>query len=452
MELNGNNKLMVVAADPTLRRTVSGVLSEAGYEVCIDRGENERRSGVHVVEAVTRERLALKIGIVVLSVVALLAVAGFLFFYRHTEKEEVKVHTAINRLQSGIPTEAKMVEVVRRAQEEMEQQATTESSGSQGQGPKQNLRSAGSPDDGSLERHLQGTDRRLRRLEAESRTAKDVIRFYSPSVCLIQVVFGFKDKSTGLPLRYAKATIDGKPERDAEGHAAIGVNGTGKEVRIDAFGTGFVVSSNGQILTNHHVVEPWWQDDDLGELLKQGFQPVISEVSAYFPTSSRRVPVHVEKISSEADLAVVAGDLRSLNLKPLDLDDRPGAAVSGEPVVLLGYPTALDAILARAGGDNLRSLADSANTDDSSGLMKELAQRRLIRPVNTQGHIGDVLPDKIVYDAQTASGGSGSPLFNAQGKVIGVNFAVLRDFGGSNFAIPVRYARALLSPQIASAR
>jgi S1-C subfamily serine protease len=200
------------------------------------------------------------------------------------------------------------------------------------------------------------------------------------------------------------------------------------------------------------VVEPWWQDDDLGELLKQGFQPVISEVSAYFPTSSRRVPVHVEKISSEADLAVVAGDLRSLNLKPLDLDDRPGAAVSGEPVVLLGYPTALDAILARAGGDNLRSLADSANTDDSSGLMKELAQRRLIRPVNTQGHIGDVLPDKIVYDAQTASGGSGSPLFNAQGKVIGVNFAVLRDFGGSNFAIPVRYARALLSPQIASAR
>jgi serine protease Do len=73
--------------------------------------------------------------------------------------------------------------------------------------------------------------------------------------------------------------------------------------------------------------------------------------------------------------------------------------------------------------------------------------------VNTQGHIGDVLPDKIIYDAQTASGGSGSPLFNAQGKVIGVNFAVMRDFGGSNFAIPVRYAMALLLPrQVASAR
>jgi serine protease Do len=344
-----------------------------------------------------------------------------------------------------------MVEVVRRAQEGM-QQASMAPSDSLGQGPKQ-IRQAGSPDDENLKQQIKGTDRRLKRLEAESRTAKDVIHFYSPSVCLIQVVFGFKDRSTGLPLRYANATLDGKPERDAEGHAAIGINGTGREVRINAFGTGFVVSSNGQILTNHHVVEPWWQDDDLGELLKQGFQPVITEVSAFFPTSSRRVPVHVEKISSEADLAVVAGDLRSLKLKPLDLDDRPEAAVSGEPVVLLGYPTALDAILARAGGDTLRSLADSANADDSSGLMNQLAERRLIRPVNTQGHIGDVLPDKIVYDAQTASGGSGSPLFNAQGKVIGVNFAVLREFGGSNFAIPVRYARSLLQQrQIASAK
>ena len=76
--------------------------------------------------------------------------------------------------------------------------------------------------------------------------------------------------------------------------------------------------------------------------------------------------------------------------------------------------------------------------------MAELAHRQLIRPVNTQGHIGDVLSDKIIYDAQTTSGGSGSPLFNADGKVIAVNVAMLRDFGGSNFAIPVRFAKALL--------
>jgi len=56
-----------------------------------------------------------------------------------------------------------------------------------------------------------------------------------------------------------------------------------------------------------------------------------------------------------------------------------------------------------------------------------------------------VLPDKIVYDAQTTSGGSGGPLFNNEGKVIGINFAMVREFGGSNFAIPVGYGKSLLN-------
>jgi serine protease Do len=57
-----------------------------------------------------------------------------------------------------------------------------------------------------------------------------------------------------------------------------------------------------------------------------------------------------------------------------------------------------------------------------------------------------VLADKIVFDAQTTSGGSGGPLFNQQGKVIGVTVAVLRGFGGSNFGIPIRFSQPLLAP------
>jgi S1-C subfamily serine protease len=62
----------------------------------------------------------------------------------------------------------------------------------------------------------------------------------------------------------------------------------------------------------------------------------------------------------------------------------------------------------------------------------------------TQGHIGDILADKIVYDAQTTSGGSGGPLINRDGQVIGVTYAVVRGFGGSNFGVPIRYAQPLL--------
>jgi CheY-like chemotaxis protein len=141
------------------------------------------------------------------------------------------------------------------------------------------------------------------------------------------------------------------------------------------------------------------------------------------------------------------GNISGLNLKVLIMDDGRHAAISGEPVVLLGYPTGINAILARSSEDALRSMAAKAN-GDSTNSMTELARQKLIRPVSTQGHIGDVLADKIIYDAQTASGGSGGPLFNSAGKVIAINVAILRDFAGSNFAIPVRFAKRLLVHQL----
>ena len=166
-------------------------------------------------------------------------------------------------------------------------------------------------------------------------------------------------------------------------------------------------------------------------------------MTAYFPGVPRGIPLKLRKISSEADVAVVTGDFSELSLKPLAMDDGPKAAISGEPVVLIGYPTGINAILARSSEEALRSIAAKANGDLIS-LMTELARQKLIRPVSTQGHIGDVLADKIIYDAQTTSGGSGGPLFNSAGRVIAINVAILRDFAGSNFAIPVRYAKRLL--------
>jgi hypothetical protein len=77
------------------------------------------------------------------------------------------------------------------------------------------------------------------------------------------------------------------------------LGGAGPEVKIDGFGTGFLASSRGQVLTNHHVVEPWWQDDEIGEIVKQGLEPVVVEMSAYFPGITHGIPVTVDRISSE---------------------------------------------------------------------------------------------------------------------------------------------------------
>ncbi len=62
----------------------------------------------------------------------------------------------------------------------------------------------------------------------------------------------------------------------------------------------------------------------------------------------------------------------------------------------------------------------------------------------TQGALNEVMERRLVYDAKTTSGGSGGPVFGPDGAVIGINFAVTRDFDGSNFGVPIQYARNLL--------
>ena len=73
----------------------------------------------------------------------------------------------------------------------------------------------------------------------------------------------------------------------------------------------------------------------------------------------------------------------------------------------------------------------------STGRISEaLAARGLVRPSTTQGHIADITDTDVVFDAPTTQGGSGGPLLNRNGQVIGVAYAVLSRFGGNSFAVP----------------
>ena len=165
--------------------------------------------------------------------------------------------------------------------------------------------------------------------------------------------------------------------------------------------------------------------------------------TAYFPGTSQGIVAKLDRISQQADLATLKLQTPAPpHTALLELDDRNEASVSGDPVVLIGYPTGIEGILARAGSDVIGKVEESA--PGVAQILSHMAAQHLIRPTTTQGHIGDVLTDKIVYDAATTSGGSGGPLFNRDGKVIGVNFAILNGFGGSNLAVPVRYADKLV--------
>ena len=413
--------------------------------------ESNRSATQQVVTAVNEERRTLRIGGLATGSVLLLAALAFLFSYRRTQEQNTRVYGAITRLQAGVLTQQQLMERSRRALQDQDHGPSPASDPQklELQKKSQDLRSQmainKTENADALQAQLAMVENRLGKIETEGKFAERIIQAYEPSVCHIHVVLGFREHTTGSRLRYAGVTSSGEPATDEHNNPLVSLTGGGPEVHLDVFGTGFLVSDTGRILTNHHVAEPWWQNDDLKEMLDQGVEPVIAEMTAYFPGVPNGIGVNTEKISSAADVAVVKGDISGLRIKQIALADSRRSAVSGGPVVLLGYPTALDAILARAGTDTLQSIA-TASKGDPKQVMEELARRNLIRPTTTQGHIGAVLPDKIVYDAQTTSGGSGGPLFNNEGKVIGINFAMVREFGGSNFAIPVSYGQSLLRP------
>lgn len=413
--------------------------------------EENRNATQQVVTAVNEERRTLRVSGLAAVAVLILAALVFVFFYRRGQEQNTRVYAAITRLQTGMLTQQQLLERSRRALEDGERKSSpaTDPQELQLQKKSEDLRaqiaSNKAENASALQNQLKVVEGRLQKLETEGKIAQTIIKSYEPSVCLIHVVLAFRDHTTGLKLHYADMSATGEPTTDEHNNPLLSLTGLGPEVHLDVFGTGFLASASGQILTNHHVAEPWWQNDDLKEMLDQGLEPVVAEMTAYFPGVPHGIAINTEKISSAADVAVVKGNVSELGIKQIALADGRGSAVSGGPVVLLGYPTALGAILARAGSDALQSIA-TASKGDPKQVMEELARRHLIRPTTTQGHIGDVLPDKIVYDAQTTSGGSGGPLFNNEGKVIGINFAMVREFGGSNFAIPVGYGKSLLKP------
>ena len=74
----------------------------------------------------------------------------------------------------------------------------------------------------------------------------------------------------------------------------------------------------------------------------------------------------------------------------------------------------------------------------------ELAALSLIRPSTTCGHLGDIVGTKLIYDAPTAHGGSGGPVFNSNAEVIGINSAYIDGFSGGTLGISIEALRPLI--------
>ena len=393
----------------------------------------------------------LKIGVGSAFAIAVLMAGTYFLFFHSAKKDVQRTNATITRLESGIMNQQTMLADVRRLRDE---QKATESAidgmdALQKHAADLRAQMANSNDSqaAALQKELDETDARLKRLEREDDSTDSFIAKDVQSVCLLHVAVVFRNQDTNQRLRYVGLNPQGEPIQDSAGNPLLTLQGNGPEVTVDVFGTGFKVG-NGRVITNRHVAEPWWNNDELSQITSQGFQAEISSIRAYFPGDPRAFHAEIDEISKDADLAAVRVDMQDLKRPALTIDSTKGATAAGDPVVLMGYATGLAAILARTDEKTAQEILTQSGGDVSQ-ILDALAHRDLIHPLITQGHIGDILPDKIVFDAQTTSGGSGGPLFNQQGKVIGVTYAILKGFGGSNFGIPIRFSEPLLFPAAA---
>jgi S1-C subfamily serine protease len=295
----------------------------------------------------------------------------------------------------------------------------------------------------TLKGELTSTRERLATLESERAAGERIIREYGAGVCLIQGSYAFYDK-TGRPLRYGAAQAQSaEGTGQGEDEASLEADGDGAIHTVDYYGTGFLVAGDGLVLTNRHVAEPWWNDTTAEALRQKGFEPRFVLLRAFFPREKEPIELVFERRSDKADVALLRAQLKGRRVPVLPLERQAQRTVPGQPVVVVGYPTGLEAILAKTESGVVASILEFHGTD-SERVTEALSQKGLIRPSTTQGHIGDVTGSDIVFDAPTSQGGSGGPVFNKHGQVIAVEYAVLPKFGGNSFGVPIAYAIDLL--------
>ncbi|CAN5161177.1 trypsin-like peptidase domain-containing protein [soil metagenome] len=182
----------------------------------------------------------------------------------------------------------------------------------------------------------------------------------------------------------------------------------------EGVGTGFIIRSDGIIVTNFHVVE--------------GATSIMVTLP---PPDSRNFEARVIGGDSDHDLAVLKVDEQDLPTVPLGDSD---SVALGERVVALGYALALP------GGPSV-----------TSGIISSLARTVQIQdPGGGQDGQGIVrtLEDVLQTDAPINPGNSGGPLVDLAGNVVGINTAGAGEAENIGFAIDINAARPFIERAI----
>ncbi|MCW6701028.1 trypsin-like peptidase domain-containing protein [Anaerococcus sp. NML200537] len=194
--------------------------------------------------------------------------------------------------------------------------------------------------------------------------------------------------------------------------SVVGINTVSKVVQqsffgpqsgyVEGIGSGSIVSKDGYIVTNSHVVS----DGD------------AKEINVLF-NNGDTAPAELVWNDSSLDLAIIKVDSNNKNLKAIDIGDSDEIGV-GDRVVAIGNPL----------GFQLQSTVTSGII---SGLNRSVA-------FNT----GVQMDGLMQTDAAINAGNSGGALLNSKGELIGINTAKAGNSDGIGFAIPINTVKPVI--------
>jgi S1-C subfamily serine protease len=283
---------------------------------------------------------------------------------------------------------------------------------------------------------------RLRALESRREQVPIAVAKARAAVAFIWGTYTFVDDA-GRPLRHVLDET-GEPIANAKGVPMVDLTGTGAVAVQSYSGTAFLVDREGALLTNRHIAEPWWDNEDATPLLDAGLRSAFLQLRAFFQERADPVPVEVLRVDPELDVALMRTVGWTPTADPLPIHPEPNRITEGQAVMLVGFPTGLDAVLSKLSDQEYAAL-ERAGGAERYATAEYLAREDRLSATITGGFVWEIRPHVLVYDARTSGGGSGGPVLDRQGQVIGVNAAYLEEFEGGNYGVPIQAGLRLMS-------
>lgn len=246
---------------------------------------------------------------------------------------------------------------------------------------------------------------RVERLQAELAQARRA----GDQTLASQLERRLSDATQTLSYQQAAAMVDYRSIVDGNQQAVVMITVKFGPTDVQS-GTGFAVSSDGTIITNRHVVAG---ADGTRRPLELGVQ---------FADSDQFFPARLVAISPDADLAVIRVTIRGGVPAVRGINQRPDTLRQGDPVAIIGFPHGTDLVM------------------DMSERNRPIA-----RTTFAAGSVSKVLANNLQIDGYSAVGGSGSPIFDRAGSVVGVLYGSPQGTGGRViYAVPSSYVLRLL--------